>query len=428
MPGRVAVLHHRRSFFAPDLREAVGDAAELLWVLVDPDPDDGATKRLLRHLGRVVEIKSDELDAAAEVLASCDLDGIVTFVDDHLVLAAGLAARLGLRYHSPEVAATISNKRRQRERLNDAGVPGARLWTLAAALELDQLRLRAEQITYPAVLKPAYGSASRGITALASADDLIDLYDPQTEQYVEQYLNDDPNGDPRFASYLSVESVVSHGEVSHVAICGRFPLADHYRETGNFIPAPVSASTQAALFEVTDAAIAALAITDAVLHTEIKLTPDGPRVIEVNGRLGGRPPFVLRSVSEVNLFQIACHVAMGAPVRLEEMARCDAIGYWRMLQPPAGASAVRELRGVSELKQLDAVDMVVVSRGAGQPIDPALGTDGAVITVRGRVDDLNALARTIELIDRTIEINYELVDGAGPDRSQTAAEVSAQRQ
>lgn len=414
MPGRVGVLHHPRSFFPADLKESVGAAAELVWVLVDHDSQDHLTRELVHRLGDVAEVSSGDLDAAAEILSGQALGGIVTYVDDHLVLAAQLAQRLGLSYHTPEVAAGIANKRAQREALAQAGVPGPEFWALPIGLSSDGLRVISEQVRYPAVLKPAFGSGSRGILALDSPAALIAAYRPEIEQYVEEYLSDDPHRDLRFASYLSVESVVSHSVISHVAITGRFALAEPYRETGNFIPAAVTGRQAQELCDITEAAIKALGITSAVLHTEIKLTPHGPRVIELNGRLGGRPPFVLLSVAEVNLFQSSCLIALGEEVRFGSLAPCSGVGYWRMVQPPLAATRVRDLRGIAELARRPGVSSVVVNRGPGKPVDVRLGTDGAVVTVRGRVENLEELAATVAMIDREMEVEYEFAHDAQP--------------
>ena len=108
-----------------------------------------------------------------------------------------------------------------------------------------------------------------------------------------------------------------------MAFCGRFPLADPFRETGNFIPAIFDPDTEGALLQLVDDAVRALGIRDSVIHTEIKLTADGPRLIEVNGRLGGRPPFVLETVSPVNLFAVTCQVAAGIPVKFEHPVPTD---------------------------------------------------------------------------------------------------------
>ena len=424
MAGRVAVLHHPRSFFPLDLREAVGDAAELLWVLVDDgDPadagkagqvngvdhadDDGWTRRLLRRLGTTVEISAADLDAAAARLAEHRPDGIVTFVDDNVVVAAELAARLQLTYHSPEVARTVASKWRQREALHAAGVPGPPFWGLPAGLTAGQLAAVAADVVYPVVLKPAAGSGSRGILAITGPEDLLAAYRPDIDQIVEGHLDDDPGRDGRFASYLSVESVVARGVNHHVAITGRFPLAEPFRETGNFIPAAADPALRAPLFALADAAIAALDITTGVLHIEIKLTPDGPQILEVNGRLGGRPPFVLRGVSDVNLFRVACEVALDQPISLNGPAACHGVAYWRMLQPPLSARRVRDVVGLDQLQAAPFVDTVRLRHAPGDDVDWREGTDGQVVTIRGHVDDLDSLAEAIASIDRTVSIAYD---------------------
>ncbi|HEX4011958.1 MAG TPA: ATP-grasp domain-containing protein [Solirubrobacteraceae bacterium] len=407
MAGRVAVLHHPRSFFPLDLREAVGDAAELLWVLVDPAEEDGWTRRLLRRLGTMVELSTGDLDAAAAELREYHPDGIVTFVDDNLVIAAELAARLGLTYHPPDVARTVASKWRQREALRAARVPGPPFWALPAGLSGAELSALADEVDYPAVLKPAAGSGSRGILSIAGPADLVAAYRPDVDQIVEAYLDDDPGGDGRFASYLSVETVVSHAVNHHVAVTGRFPLAEPFRETGNFIPAAPDPELRGSLFALADAAIAALGITTGVLHIEIKLTPDGPQILEVNGRLGGRPPFVLRGVSDINLFRVACEVALDQPVSLNGPASCRGVAYWRMLQPPLTARRVRDVAGLDELQAAPFVDTVRLTHAPGDDVDWREGTDGQVVTIRGHVDDLDSLAEAIASIDRTVTIAYE---------------------
>ncbi|MGA9860405.1 MAG: hypothetical protein WBQ18_21250, partial [Solirubrobacteraceae bacterium] len=143
------------------------------------------------------------------------------------------------------------------------------------------------------------------------------------------------------------------------------------------------------------------------LHTEIKLTPDGLRLIELNGRLGGRPPFVLQDVSDVNLFRAAAEVALGGSFSVSGLARCDGVGYWRMLQPPLGATRVRTVAGLPEVRRAPFVDSVRLSRAPGDTVDWREGTDGHVMVVRGRAPDLDSLSETITLIDRTVTIAYD---------------------
>jgi biotin carboxylase len=410
MRPRVAVLHHALSFFPLDLYQQVGEQVELLWVVDAECAKDEKSARMLGRLGTVVDIAHLNLDQAAARLAEHRPDGIVSFVDDHLETAAALAQRLELPYHTPEAAAVMVDKRRQRTALERAGIPGPDFWPVPAGITMREAADLAELINYPAVFKPAEGSGSRGIYVLETASDFLTAMRGEAAVagcVVEQYLYDDPAQDPRFASYFSLESVVSAGRTSHVALTGRFPIAQPFRETGNFIPGILAPELHQPVLAMVDQAIEALDIRTAVIHTEIKLTPDGPRLIEVNGRLGGRPPFVLHSVSDLNLFTVSCQVATGVPVSYPDFAECRGVGFWLMLQPPMSARRVASLEGLTELSVLPGVDLVNVHRNPGESVDWMDGTSSRVVTVRGTVPDHEVLADLVESIESRVDITYD---------------------
>ena len=63
-------------------------------------------------------------------------------------------------------------------------------------------------------------------------------------------------------------------------------------------------------------------------HTEVKLTPDGPRVIEVNGRLGGGIPEMLFQASGESIMRLSMRIALGERIVLGDPVPCSRIG-WR---------------------------------------------------------------------------------------------------
>ena len=144
--------------------------------------------------------------------------------------------------------------------------------------------------------------APSGHSSTATAPDMV----------LEEYIADTaPCLGEGFANYLSVESVVSAGVVEHFAVTGRFPLAPPFRETGFFIPADLTPTQRAAALDVASAAVRAVGVETGCLHTEIKFTPDGPRVIEVNGRLGGGVPLILEMATGASAPRLAMEVALG---------------------------------------------------------------------------------------------------------------------
>ncbi len=88
------------------------------------------------------------------------IHGVVGVDDSTTVVAAAIAARLGLRANSIGSAAAGRNKRLMRERLAAASVRQPAFRELA--LDADPLAL-AQEVDYPCVLKPLALSASRGV-------------------------------------------------------------------------------------------------------------------------------------------------------------------------------------------------------------------------------------------------------------------------
>ncbi|MGN6198928.1 ATP-grasp domain-containing protein [Humibacter sp.] len=405
---RIAVLHHARSFFPLDVFQRTRDVAELIWVLDDSFVDDLTTNRLLRRLGTVVDIAGANDAEAAERIALARPDGILSFVDDQMPRAAAIAERLGLRYHTPALARTLTDKGAQREALSRAGIPEPWYHVVAAHSPRDVLMDLADRLEFPCMLKPTTGMGSRGIRLLHDRTELLELTGTRTAHVVEEYLPDRDDLPAWAASYLSVETVVVNGLAHHVALTGRFPLAPPFRETGNFIPALADQRLTGRLTAMVDGAIEALCVKDSLLHTEIKLTPDGPRLIEINGRLGGRPGFVLAEVSDINLFAVACQVAAGIPVQFDGWAPVTGVGFWLMMQPPIEARSISALEGLDGAAALEGVRTVDAKRGPGQDVDWREGTDGQVVTVRGAVPNHAALGELVLRLQKTLRLEYDL--------------------
>ncbi|HEY4098684.1 MAG TPA: ATP-grasp domain-containing protein, partial [Baekduia sp.] len=215
----------------------------------------------------------------------------------------------------------------------------------------------------------------------------------QSALVLEQYIPDRPGREgERFADYVSVESFVSDGQVNHLAVNGRFPPADPFRETGFFIPSALDEDASAAALAVVDAAVAALGVTVGFLHTEIKMTPDGPCVIEVNGRIGGGVPLMLRDATGIEVMPIAFRLALGETVALDAQPRASRIAYLFLIQAPAAMRRILALDGLDALRADPGVDEVTVNRGPGMEVDRLEGNLGNVFSVTGTVGDHDQLA------------------------------------
>ena len=262
-------------------------------------PEMREMTELLNRFGAVVNVAGLGVEQILNELSPpYRPDGIVTFLDANMVTFAQVAAVLELPFHSPATSMALTDKAEQRRVLNEAGLDVPRCVTIFPGQSREELAALEAEVGWPAVLKPRSAQGSRYTffveDNLRLLELLADLGPDRPVMVLESYLRDDPSrpGGP-YADYVSVESVVARGVVSHLAVTGRFPLAENFRETGFFIPAALSDEDQVEVLDLATSAIAALGVTTGCLHSEIKFTPDGPRLIEVNGRVGGGVPEML---------------------------------------------------------------------------------------------------------------------------------------
>ncbi len=401
---RLAFVYHPRSFPTMAIKEAAEGVCELIWVIDSNDPEIGSMARLLGRLGDLVDIAGLSLEEAATAVAGARPDGILALADSLLVWTARVAAILELPFMSPDVAARLTDKYTQRVALREGGLPVPGYWQVPESGDRVAWEVFAKEASFPAVLKPRRGEGSRDTVRVDSLQELQAAVaaspDPAgsapDELVLEEYLRDRPEAaGADFADYVSVESIVSAGRISHLAITGRFPPAEPFRETGFFIPAAFNEVQCAAIADVASAAVAAIGISVGALHTEIKLTPDGPRVIELNGRIGGGVPEMLADATGVQLLPIALRLALGQQVVFERMPACTQVAYLLYVQAPLAMTTIREVVGLKRLRALPGVDEVILNRGPGQSVDWRAGNHGHVFSVRGAVPDYETL-RSLE--------------------------------
>jgi hypothetical protein len=238
----VAVGYGPRCVPVMQLAEAAAGVCDLLWMIDTAVPGMGEMTDLLNRFGPVVDLKGMSAEHAVKTLADWEPDGMTTYLDAGMVELALVAEGLGLPFHSPATAAALTDKARQRRALADAGLDMPPCYLLRPDQSERELSAVEAEVGWPAVLKPRSAQGSR-YTFLArdgaELEKLLDALGPgRPDMVLEGYLADDPAraGDP-YAGYVSVESVVADGAISHLALTGRFPPAKNFRETGFFIPA-----------------------------------------------------------------------------------------------------------------------------------------------------------------------------------------------
>jgi predicted ATP-grasp superfamily ATP-dependent carboligase len=386
------------------LAEAASNICRIVWVIDSSDEVLAPLIRLLRRLGDVVDSAGLDADGIAAELAPYEPGGIFTFAEDKTPLTAELSHRLSLVYHSLEAADRLADKYLQRHALHNAGMPGPAIWKAPNPLlprnDYDsQLEALIEEITFPVVVKPRRGTGSAATVRANDREELL--------QFLARFEQREGG--------LLVELLLQRGRVSHMAITGKFKHAPPFRGRGCFLPSDVDASTERALFEAAETAVLAIGLTDGFANVDMKLTPGGPRIMEVNGRLGGKVHDLIELAGGPSILPLVFRLALGDDVAADPTVvqvlegNWQRIGYYAWVQGPMSALNLISVDGLDEVAALSHVSTVIRNRNTGDSLDWSLGGHINVCAVFGSVENYDDLVAARDEIDEKISLEFEVM-------------------
>lgn len=332
-----------------------------IWLLQDTEPT-WETPYIAGHT--VV----DTLDAAAMTDAAAQLGaaGVLCWDEVRIEAAAMLAEALGLPGGEPKAIRQCRDKHLTRTALAAAGVPQPA--SLPAA-DLTEALAAARRIGYPAVLKPRALTGSYGVVKVETEDELGEAFGHVRETRLA--------GAPAYASDVLVEEYADGPEISIDAVCAggevtplfvarkRLGFPPYFEETGHIVDAADPLLPDASLRRMLAAAHAAVGMTTGWTHTEIRLSGAGPRLVEINARIGGDMiPFLGSLATGIDPGLTAAAVACGIPSATSP-TRHGAAGI-AFLYPPH--DMVTAEITVDELKLPSQVETVYLLAVPGQEV------------------------------------------------------------
>lgn len=274
------------------------------------------------------------MDAISEAAQGAKFDACCTYFEDAVCLSARIATALGLETNSIDACEKARNKGRTREVMSSAGLPVPKFYRITSA---DDLPAACATVGFPAILKPVFGAASIGVTRVESEEETISKYqevlllldvddDPIWAQGKEMVLEEFYDGDE-----FDLDLLLSNGKSVYCKVSDNWACyPGYFQESGTNCPSLYPEDKQEELINLAIDSTLALGFTNGCFHVEAKYTSRGPRLIEVNARMGGV------SVRDVNmhawgidLVEEHMMTALRIPVRplipekpLEYMAEC----------------------------------------------------------------------------------------------------------
>jgi hypothetical protein len=390
---RILVAYDVGAAGPADIIEGLATLGELVFAVNDT-PTARRVMPLLTETCEVLVIDPASPDTLGRIERAAP-DGVLTFSEHLIRPAAQWAAALGLPHNDHVTTARLTDKHLQRTALRE--VDGVRSVPVTSP---GQWRDAVEQVGLPAVIKPVRGAGSRNTFRVNDARTgaelirslLVGSGAAETALLVEEFL---PGADRRpYGDYVAVESLVSNGVPRTLAITGKFPLISPFREVGHYWPSQLTSDEATAVARLTEAAVRALGVSTGVTHTELKLTPAGPRVIEVNGRMGGLVNVLATHALGLNLVEIVGRLALGETV-VPPPLPADRVTFLHHTPAPTDACRLESTIGAAAVRVLPDVRSYRAAVTPGTDFDASVQTRWLDLMV-GQCPDHEAMLRTVE--------------------------------
>jgi len=290
-----------------------------------------------------IELSTDS-DVAARQCVSALRDtrlpilGIVTFMEMAVLVSSKVAELMQLPGHSPVSVEIARDKKLTRVITSKAGLPSMRHYTIKM---VDDLLPAAEHVMFPAVLKPVIGADSLGVKRVNTFAELQQAFE-EAKKIVQSVVissgllcvADDNQSAPESSvvpmeflleEYLDgdevdIDLLLYNGHCYYAAVSDNGETWEpFFTETYGVLPSRLSSEIQKGLEQLAIDSVKAIGLDTGVFHIEAKQTTNrGPRLIEINARLGGGPICEMhKRVAGVDLaseqIRLACGFAPSFP-------------------------------------------------------------------------------------------------------------------
>ncbi|HTT71299.1 MAG TPA: ATP-grasp domain-containing protein [Anaeromyxobacteraceae bacterium] len=312
-----------------------------------------------------------------ELAAERRIGGIVPTDEGTAIIAALAAAELGLRHNPPEATRRAANKHLQRQALREAGlpVPPFSLHPLAEGPER-----AARQAPYPCVLKPLGLSASRGVIRADDPAGFLAAFRRIEallgEARAERRPRDEAGGRAILVegfvpgAEIALEGLLREGALEVLAIFDKPDPLDgpFFEETIYVTPSRHPEGERRAAADLVARAARALGLCEGPVHAELRLSRDGPVVLEVAARsIGGLCARTLRFGAGLSLEELVIAHAMGLPG--SSLSRERRAAGVMMLPIPRGG-VLHGVGGLEAARAVLGIEDVVITVPEGREVKP----------------------------------------------------------
>lgn len=335
------------------------------------------THPVIHHAEEVLVTETNNVKSLIEFLRPYHFDGVITVCDYYIEIVREVADAFHLPHPFPSQVENVRKKHLMRQAFDLAQLENP-LYKLA--YEWENVKKAASDIGYPLVLKPVDLASSAFVSLIQNETDLKEAYkkleafplnfrdQPRERVYLlEEYIT---------GQEVSVESVTYQGETTILGITDKsITGTPYFIEDGHMFPAQLEEKVTQEVIEFVQRALQAVKFDNGIAHTEVMLTTEGPRIIEINPRTAGNYIVeLINRVKGIDLLNIFAELAIGQKPNLTSSKTLVSSAAVKFLVPPK-AGTITEVEGINELETNENIARYVMGNVKGKfvasPIDNA---------------------------------------------------------
>ncbi len=367
---------------------AIRKAKELGYQIILVDYDENAVGFQLADVKLVVSTLDQE-EVYRQALHYCP-DVVITSTSDGPVrTAAYVNERLGKQpdlSYEDSLCATIKSYMRERLKENNVPIPD-----FYSVRNFEEFMNAVRKLKNCCIVKPADNAGSRGVVSL---DETEKRTEEELRQTYEYSKGNSRNGIVMVEEFMkgpevSVEAMTVNGETTIITITDKYiTQPPYFVEIAHSEPSRLSMETQEQIKQVALQAISAIRLQNGPSHTEIKVTEDGPKIVELAARLGG--DFITSRLvplsTGIDMVGASVLLATGEEVNLEQKWQKGAAIHFIQ-----GREGIIKSIGIDEeIHTLQGVEEVVIDKKAGDAVNGTKSSNdrlGHIITVCGSAEE-----------------------------------------
>lgn len=303
-----------------------------------------------------------DIDAICEVAKDFQPDGIMTLATDMPMRSiAAATSLLGLPGISMDTAIKSTDKGEMIKAFKEHEVESPWFYIIENEAQLQEV---IPQIEYPCILKPTDNAGSRGVMLVNSETELHEAYKYSVSQsrggwvILEEYMT---------GPEVSVEVMVVDGVPHVLQVTDKLTTgAPYFVEMGHNQPSMLPMEDVERIKDLACRAVKSVGINCGPSHVEIKLTPNGPKMVELGARMGGDciTTHLVPLSTGVDMIKATIDVSLGlTPDITPTLHKGSAI---RFFDAPNGIIA--GIEGIEEAKQLDGVMEISLTKAVGDEV------------------------------------------------------------